>query len=258
MSVFISTAAIIFDAPAPLNNNLHVGVHLNSRYYHLRCHMPLRLPTIAELPLYIWLFEAMVDPGLSKMDFTAHVPPFAEPLPPPPPLLMLLQETDLPYRCLQRLMISENLPLTNVRFHPYHSFHSKPKFHIAQMLTNNNYFAGPHIQSRRPLTPAHLPSPVLVDRSSALADSSTNTKALSDDELSDLSSLSPSPDPSHAPGHNAPQTASSTNLTVREPVSKTRIERPTGASRAPFSEVVYWDDRLIKSIKVRQQLTDYA
>jgi hypothetical protein len=73
-----------------------------------------------------------VNPALSNfempVDFTPHVPPFAEPLLPPPPLLMLLQETDLPYRCFQRLIISEDLPLQNVRFHPYHPFRSEPIF----------------------------------------------------------------------------------------------------------------------------------
>lgn len=114
------------------------------------------------------------------MDFTPHVSPFAEPLLPPPPILMLLQETDLPYRHFQRLMISENLPLTNVRFHPYRSSRSKPNFRIAISKANKyHHFAGTHTHplSRRPLTPAHLPSPVLVNRSSALAGSSTNAKA---------------------------------------------------------------------------------
>lgn len=135
-----------------------------------------------------------------------------------------------------------------------------------QRLTSSNHFAGlgPHVYSRL-TTPAQLQSPV---HSSALGHSSTNAKALRDDELSDLSSLPPSPDPSRAPSlvttprHNlnSPQTASSPNLTPRELVSKTRIERPTGASRTRFSELVSWDDRLIKSIKVRQKLTafDYA
>jgi hypothetical protein len=86
---------------------------------------------------------------------------------------------------------------------------------------------------------------------------------VNDDELSDLSSLSPSPNPSRAPSlpvvataatlrHNPHTTGtSSTNLAAREPVSKTRIERPAGASRAQFSKIVDWDDHLIKSIKVR-------
>jgi hypothetical protein len=84
---------------------------------------------------------------------------------------------------------------------------------------------------------------------------------VNDDELSDLSSLPPSPNRSRAPSlpvvamaatlrHNL-HTASSTDLAGREPVSKTRIERPANASRAQFRSLVDWDDHLFNSIKVR-------
>ena len=55
------------------------------------------------------------------MNSTTHIPPFAEPLSPPPPLLVLLQATDLPKRQFKPLLMSEDLPLKNIRFHPYRS-----------------------------------------------------------------------------------------------------------------------------------------
>ena len=53
------------------------------------------------------------------MDLITHIPAFAPSRSPPPPLLVLLQATDLPRWRVQRLLISEDLPLKNLRFHPY-------------------------------------------------------------------------------------------------------------------------------------------
>ena len=259
MSVFISTTAIIFDVTCPSASTItiHISVHLNSHHY-------LQMSPVPEPPnnnraTVAYMAKAMLIQ--------------------PSPKWTLPRKSPLsPNRCLHLLHFSRYCKKQIYLFGTYGGSWSQRTslsqtfafihiihFVVSQIYTSQREFqittilAGPHVRFRRSLTPAQLPSPVLVDRSSALACSSRDTKALSDDELSELSSLSPSPSPhpSRAPSpvttprHN-PQTASSTYFTAREPVSKTRIDRPTGASRAPFSEVINWDDHLIKSIKVRQ------
>ena len=129
------------------------------------------------------------------------------------------------------------------------------------MIAINNHLAG-HIRPPHHLALARSPSPVPVKLRPASVQTGSSMKAsalpVNDDEISDLSSLPSSPNPSRAPSlaiaamprHNR-HTASSTDLAGREPESKTRIERPANASRAQFSKIVDWDDYLIKSTKVQ-------